>query len=93
MKKNTAQQVGVRLSQKDYLLLLEEVEKQNSNVSEILRQSWSKYQEQKQIGNLLSKLEQRQRQSTFEMLSVLLALKPEEKTQAKEQLNKKGIKW
>lgn len=95
MKKQTetTKAVTTRFTMKDFLLLEEEAEMQGGTKADVIRRSWANMQEQKQTINLLKRLEQRQRQSTFEMLSILLNLNPEERAHALEQLSKKGIKW
>jgi len=93
MSKPLDKAVTVRFSKEDHLLLLQQSEQRGCSVADMVRKSWSHYQQQQQIQQLLLRLEQRQRKNTFEMLSTTLGLKTDERHHAMKQLHELGVKW
>jgi hypothetical protein len=93
MKKSLDKAITIRFTKEDYLLLLQESEQRGCSVADMVRKSWAHYQQQQQIQQLLLRLEQRQRKNTFEMLNVMLGLKPDERQGAMKELHQLGVNW
>ncbi|MCK8108565.1 hypothetical protein MTF64_16910 [Pseudoalteromonas sp. 2CM41L] len=93
MNKILNKAVTARFSGEDYLRLQTEAERRGCTVADVIRSSWSHYQEQQQLQQLLLKLEQRQRKVQFEMLCTTLDLADKDRKQALSQLHEKGVKF
>jgi hypothetical protein len=91
--KETSKAVTARFPLRDYLQLQEEAERRGTTIAEIIRASWSDYQQQRQVQQHLTRLEMRQRKVNFEMLCAVIGLKIEERDQALAQLQRIGVKW
>jgi len=91
--KQVSKAVTARFSLQDYLSLQEEAEKRGCTIADIIRKSWSMYKDQKQISQHLSRFEQRQRATNFEMLCSVIGLQDGEREQALLQLKQRGVKW
>lgn len=85
--------VTARFSGEDYARLQTEAERRGCTVADVIRSSWTHYQEQQQLQQLLIKMEQRQRKVQFEMLCTTLDLAAEERKQALSTLHEKGVKF
>lgn len=85
--------VTARFSNEDYTRLQTEAERRGCTIADVVRGSWTHYQEQQQLQQLLLKLEQRQRKVQFEMLCTTLDLADADRKQALSQLHDKGVKF
>jgi len=90
---NTNKAVTARLPLQDYLKLQQEAEQRGCTIADVIRQAWTQYQAQQQIQQQLLTLEQRQRQTTFEMLCAVVGLQASEREQALQQLQQQGVNW
>lgn len=93
MSKQLDKAVTTRFSMEDYLSLQQEAERRGCAIADIIRKSWTHFQQQQQLHQHLLKLEQRQRKVTFEMLCSVVGLQANERQQAIEQLQQQGVKW
>jgi hypothetical protein len=85
--------VTARFSMEDYLRLQQEAERRGCAIADVIRKSWTHFQQQQQLHQLLLKLEQRQRKVTFEMLCTVIGLQADERQQAIQQLKQQGVEW
>lgn len=92
-KKETTKAVTARFPYHEYLLLLQAAEQRGCTIAEVIRDAWSEYQQQHQVKQQLMRLEQRQRKTTFEMLCTVIGLQANERKQAFQQLQERGVKW
>jgi hypothetical protein len=93
MNKNLNKAVTARFSGEDYTRLQTEAERRGCAIADVIRGSWTHYQEQQQLQQLLLKLEQRQRKVHFEMLCAVMDLASDERKQAATKLFEKGVKF
>lgn len=93
MNQHLNKAVTARFSGEDYARLQTEAERRGCTVADVIRSSWTHYQEQQQLQQLLIKMEQRQRKVQFEMLCTTLDLADEERKQALTALHSKGVKF
>tara|TARA_Y100000782_G_C10155622_1_gene253452 strand:+ start:586 stop:996 length:411 start_codon:yes stop_codon:yes gene_type:complete len=89
MNKILNKAVTARFSNEDYLRLQTEAERRGCAIADVIRGSWTHYQQQQQ----LLKMEQRQRKVQFEMLCTLLGLNTDERKSAFASLQDKGVKF
>tara|TARA_Y100001937_G_scaffold89915_1_gene121609 strand:+ start:4179 stop:4460 length:282 start_codon:yes stop_codon:yes gene_type:complete len=85
--------VTARFSNEDYLGLHTEAERRGCTIADVIRGSWTHYQQQQQLQQHLLKMEQRQRKVQFEMLCTLLGLNTDERKNAVASLQDKGVKF
>lgn len=93
MNKILNKAVTARFSNEDYICLQTEAEERGCTVADVIRGSWTHYQEQKKLQQLLLKMEQRQRKFQFELLSVFFESSDEELNHMKDTLKAKGVKF
>lgn len=93
MNQHLNKAVTARFSGEDYARLQTEAERRGCTVADVIRSSWTHYQEQQQLQQLLIKMEQRQRKVQFEMLCTTLDLADAERKQALTALHSKGVKF
>ena len=93
MKQPLDKAVTIRFAKSDYLQLQQQAEQRGCSIADMVRKSWAHYQQLQQIQQLLLRQEQRHRKITFEMLSVTLGLKTDERQHAIKQLQARGVKW
>ena len=93
MNKHLNKAVTARFSGEDHARLQIEAERRGCTGADVIRSSWTHYQEQQQLQQLLLKLEQRQRKVQFEMLCTTLDLADADRKQALSQLHDKGVKF
>lgn len=92
-KQATTKPVTVRFSLGEYQKLLEEAEQQGGNIADILRASWSSYQNSQQHEDLLLRLEQRLKHCVFEILITMTKADENKRNLIIESLREKGIQW
>lgn len=85
--------VTVRFSRADYLQLQQQAEQQGCSIADIVRKSFTHYQQQQQLQQHLLKAERRQYKTTFAMLCAVVGLDQDERMQAAKQLQAMGVKW
>tara|TARA_Y100000296_G_scaffold87092_1_gene129767 strand:- start:7226 stop:7507 length:282 start_codon:yes stop_codon:yes gene_type:complete len=93
MNKKLNKAVTTRFSGEERVSLQIEAERRGCTVADVIRSSWTHYQEQQHLQQLLLKLEQRQRKVQFEMLCTILDLAESDRKQALTQLHEKGVKF
>lgn len=93
MNKILNKAVTARFSNEDYLRLQTEAERRGCAIADVIRGSWTHYQQQQQLQQHLLKMEQRQRKVQFEMLCTLLGLNTDERKSAFASLQDKGVKF
>lgn len=93
MNKNLNKAVTARFSNEDYLRLQTEAERRGCAIADVIRGSWTHYQQQQQLQQHLLRMEQRQRKVQFEMLCTILGLNAEERNEASKSLQEKGVKF
>ena len=93
MNKTLSRAVTTRFSAEDYLRLQTEAEQRGCAIADVIRGSWTHYQQQQQLQQHLLKMEQRQRKVQFEMLCTLLGLNTDERKSAFASLQDKGVKF
>lgn len=71
--------VTTRLSATEYLAIVDEAENKGTNVSDVLRSAWSKYQSGESLKAELSKLEHNLCKKIFEICSAVTGLTDEER--------------
>jgi hypothetical protein len=91
--KDKKRAITVRFEERDIELMEVEAEKRGGYVTDVIRDSWARYQKQDEIKQHLIGFELRQRKNTFEMLCAVIGLKSDEREQALAQLHKIGVKW
>lgn len=92
-KINMSKAVTARFPLQEYLKLQQEAERQGCTIADVIRQAWVQHQAQQQIQQQLLNLEQRQRETTFEMLCAVVGLQSSEREQALHQLRQLGVNW
>lgn len=85
--------VTARFPMCDYLTLQETAETRGCTIADVIRNAWSKHQQQQQIQQQLLRLEQRQRKIIFEMLCVVVGLEESERETALKHLQQQGVRW
>ena len=93
MNKNLNKAVTARFSNEDYLRLQTEAERRGCAIADVIRGSWTHYQEQQQLQQLLLKMEQRKRITDFEMLATFFESSDAERKEKKQSLFNKGVKF
>ena len=85
--------VSVRLSFVDHADLVREAERLNTNISEILRLSWRKFNDNQKVEQQLLLLEQRLTKAVGETAFIACDLNVDERADCKQQLAMRGVKW
>jgi hypothetical protein len=93
MNKILNKAVTARFSREDYLHLQTEAERRGCAIADVIRSSWTHYQEQQQLQQLLLKMEQRKRITDFEMLATFFESTDAERKEKKQSLFNKGVKF
>lgn len=92
MNKNLDKAVTARFSRQDHLSLLAEAELGRCSVADVIRSSWRQYQQQRQLQQLLLRMEQRQRNEYFKILCTVLNLSDDEIKETIDAIKAKGVK-
>ena len=93
MAKQTSISVSVRLSAVDHAALMCEAERLNTNISEVLRRSWRKFNDSQKTEQQLLAMEQRLTRAIGETTFIACNLNSEEQADCRQQLAIKGVKW
>jgi Lon protease-like protein len=93
MSKPSSVSVSVRLSTVDHAALMSEAERLNTNISEVLRRSWRKFNDAQKVEQQLLMLEQRLTKAIGETAFAACNLNTEEQADCKQQLAAMGVKW
>lgn len=85
--------VSVRLSTVDHASLMAEAERLNTNVSEVLRMSWRKFNDSQKLEQQLLSMEQRLTRAIGETVFLGCDLNAEEQADCKQQLAAMGVRY
>jgi hypothetical protein len=77
----------------DHAALMDEAERLNTNISEVLRRSWREFNVSQKTEQQLLAMEQRLTKAVVETSFVACNLNGEEQADCKKQLSFKGIGW
>jgi hypothetical protein len=92
MNTNLDKAVTARFTYQEHLSILSEAGKRGSSVAEVIRSSWRHYQQQRELKQLLLRMEQRQRSDYFKILCSVLNLSDDEIMETSDTLKAKGVK-
>lgn len=92
MNTNLDKALTTRFSRQEYLSLTSEAEKRGCTIAEVIRSSWRHYQQQRELKQLLLRMEQRQRSDYFKILCSVLNLSDDEIIETRDTLKAKGVK-
>ena len=85
--------VTARFSKEEYLRLQQEAENKGTTITDVVRMSWSAYQEETKIKEYLFLFERRQKIAFFKMLCAVAGLKSAETKEVINKLKEMGVKF
>jgi len=92
-KYKSTKAITTRFSLRDHSLLLQESEKLGTTLADVIRVSWSDYQQQKNFNQQLDQMEKRLIYAYFEINCLMLDINEHERQSIKDRMQKKGISW
>ena len=88
-KGNSPQPITTRLSISDRAALLAEAERRGTTAADMLRISWTAYQEQQKLDERIRSLETRLKRQMFEIVCAVGGLTPSERNEALQDVRRR----